>query len=78
MELEIRVSDEALLAKGYEALLCVPGAIAASTSVREDESKADGPTRLEVEKKIKEFVRCRKREKRLRGSWRTFNMISHR
>jgi len=56
VELEIRVSDEALLAKGYEALLCVPGAMAASTSVREDESKADEPTRLEVETQIEEFV----------------------
>jgi hypothetical protein len=56
VELEIRVSDEALLAKGYEALLCVPGAMAASTSVRENESKADEPTRLEVETQIQEFV----------------------
>jgi hypothetical protein len=57
VELEIRVGDEALLAKGYEALLCVPGAMAASTSVREDESKtADEPTRLEVETQIQEFV----------------------
>jgi len=52
MELEIRVSDKALLAKGYKALLCVPGAMAASTSVLEDESKVDKSTRLEVKTQI--------------------------
>jgi len=61
VELEIRVSDEALLAKGYEALLCVPGAMAASIPIRDGEehaSKSDEPTpiRSEVEKQIEEFV----------------------
>ena len=56
VELEIRVGDEELLAKGYEALLCVPGAMAASTSVRDGEDGSDKPTRSEVEKEIEEFV----------------------
>ena len=62
VELEIRVSDEALLAKGYEALLCVPGAMAAASiptrEAGDDGSNSDErtPIRSEVEKQIEEFV----------------------
>ncbi|KIM36433.1 hypothetical protein M413DRAFT_31670 [Hebeloma cylindrosporum] len=58
VELEIRVSDEALLAKGYEALLCVPGAMASAAVHGEghDKDSSDAPTQLEVETQIEEFV----------------------
>ncbi|KAF8958054.1 hypothetical protein BDZ97DRAFT_2061939 [Flammula alnicola] len=64
VELEIRVGDEALLARGYEALLSVPGALAASTPssssivVDGEPSHEDHgvPTQSEVERQVAEFV----------------------
>lgn len=59
VELEIRVGDEALLAKGYEALLSVPGAIdAASLSSSDDQDTQNKRehTQLEVEQQISDFV----------------------
>ncbi|KAF8967352.1 hypothetical protein BDZ97DRAFT_2073691 [Flammula alnicola] len=63
VELEIRVGDEALLARGYEALLSVPGALATSTPsssivVDGEPSHEDHgvPTQSEVERQVAEFV----------------------
>ncbi|KAH9482685.1 hypothetical protein JR316_0004785 [Psilocybe cubensis] len=67
VELEIRVGDETLLAKGFEALLSVPGALLEHQQGEEQpldthgmfESQKDSdllPKQSEVEKQIKAFV----------------------
>ena len=64
VELEIRIGDEALLAKGYEALLSVPGALTDDSKVDEDglslvgdsNRHSETPTTSEVEKQIEDFV----------------------
>ncbi|PPQ71068.1 hypothetical protein CVT24_009869 [Panaeolus cyanescens] len=60
VELEIRVSDEALLIRGYETILSVPGAFSSSTVRREElailDQDDDEPTQNEVEAQIVAFV----------------------
>ncbi|TFK36456.1 hypothetical protein BDQ12DRAFT_737033 [Crucibulum laeve] len=51
VELEIRTSDEALLVKGYETLLSVPGAL---STYQEDGGTDESDT--EVEKQIEAFI----------------------
>ncbi|KAF8176771.1 hypothetical protein BJ912DRAFT_908972 [Pholiota molesta] len=59
VELEIRISDEALLAKGYEALLSVPGALSTvSLSSPEANGHDDNevPILSDIERQVAEFV----------------------
>ncbi|KJA24164.1 hypothetical protein HYPSUDRAFT_200683 [Hypholoma sublateritium FD-334 SS-4] len=60
VELEIRVGDEALLAKGYEALLSVPGALDTVSFCAPGSEGTDGNrgmhTQVEVEKQISDFI----------------------
>ena len=60
VELEIKVSDEILLAKGYEALLRVPEALKSFPSITEggvvDGDDADHPSLGTVEHQIEAFV----------------------
>ncbi|KAF9481948.1 hypothetical protein BDN70DRAFT_875738, partial [Pholiota conissans] len=68
VELEIRISDEALLSKGYEALLSVPGALSmvAPEGTAPDDNEV--PVQSDVERQATEFVEgtdpavCRARE----------------
>ncbi|KAF8163788.1 hypothetical protein B0H34DRAFT_837938 [Crassisporium funariophilum] len=59
VELEIRASDEILLAKGYETLLSVPGALA-TTSPQSDLASSSAqdlpPTQSEVEIQVEAFI----------------------
>lgn len=60
VELEIRVGDEVLLTKGYEALLSVPGALDTASLCAPDSEGGEGSrgmdTQLEVEKQISDFI----------------------
>ncbi|KAJ3516158.1 hypothetical protein NLJ89_g1294 [Agrocybe chaxingu] len=56
VELEIKVGDEELLAKGYEALLSVPGALSSSNTKNTGGDDDDPPTQLEAEAQIQAFV----------------------
>lgn len=55
VELEIRIADESLLARGYETLLSVPGALASPYPKGQSSSEA-APLRSEVELQIEAFV----------------------
>ncbi|KAF8624114.1 hypothetical protein AX15_006024 [Amanita polypyramis BW_CC] len=57
VELEIRIADESLLARGYETLLSVPGALT-SPDPRSIGGGAEDPTpsRSEIEEQIEAFV----------------------
>ncbi|KAF4615711.1 hypothetical protein D9613_012505 [Agrocybe pediades] len=57
VELEIRVGDEEMAVKGWEALLSVPGALASGGSVlANDDEEPLVPFQSEVEEQIKAFV----------------------
>ncbi|CAA7271156.1 unnamed protein product [Cyclocybe aegerita] len=56
VELEIKVGDEELLAKGYEALLSVPGALSSTNFKNAGGEDDDPPTQSEVEVQIQAFV----------------------
>ena len=55
VELEIRIADESLLARGYETLLTIPGALASPDHKGQSSSEA-APLRSEVELQIEAFV----------------------
>ena len=61
VELEIRVGDEELLVKGYEALLRVPGALSSSSGIAGANGSGGGdgtdvPLSTDIEREIKGFV----------------------
>ncbi|GLB34477.1 hypothetical protein LshimejAT787_0200420 [Lyophyllum shimeji] len=77
VELEIRVADEALAARGFETLLSVPGALALSSpSADQDE---DTPSRSDIERQVEEFVSGTDPgvEKALRNLSRKLDDIQH-
>ncbi|KAF8065372.1 hypothetical protein FPV67DRAFT_1628753 [Lyophyllum atratum] len=53
VELEIRMADEALVARGFETLLSIPGALSSTSTLGDDQ---DAPSRSDVERQIEEFV----------------------
>jgi hypothetical protein len=55
VELEIRIGDESLLARGYETLLSIPGALA-SPDPKSPSSSEAAPLRSEVELQIEAFM----------------------
>ena len=54
VELEIRIADESLLARGYETLLSIPGALASPDP--KGQASSEAPLRSEVELQIEAFV----------------------
>jgi hypothetical protein len=61
VELEIRIADEALMARGFEALLSVPGALSSASTlslpqlhIQEDHESA--PSQSEVEIQVEAFI----------------------
>ncbi|KAF9524456.1 hypothetical protein CPB83DRAFT_897854 [Crepidotus variabilis] len=56
VELEIRVSDEELLAKGYETLLSVPGALASTSTPAQERTRNQIPMEDELHKQIANFI----------------------
>ncbi|KAG6892134.1 hypothetical protein C0992_001716, partial [Termitomyces sp. T32_za158] len=60
VELEIRIADEEIVGRGFEMMLCVPGALASPTPIvhlnSEQEQDQDTTTHLDVENQVKAFV----------------------
>ncbi|KAF5378353.1 hypothetical protein D9615_008769 [Tricholomella constricta] len=56
VELEIRVADEALVARGYETLLSIPGALSSSASATPSFEEDDSLSHSDVERQVEDFV----------------------
>lgn len=61
VELEIRIADEEVVGRGFEMMLCVPGALASSPTLHvhlnsEQEQDQDTMTHSDVERQVEAFV----------------------